>query len=620
VIVDAVEEIKGRLSIEDVVGPYVELKRSGSSLKGLCPFHQEKTPSFYVRPSHGTFHCFGCGRGGDQFSFLMEMEHLGFPDALKRLAEQAGVTLPEREARKPSLKGRLHEVNDAAQDFFAEALQGNEGRIVRDYLESRRFGEDAVGLFGLGYAPRGREMLVPHLRSRGFDDRLILAAGLALQEEIGGRLRDRFRGRLMFPIRDASGKISGFGGRILGEGQPKYLNSPQTEIFDKSAVLFGIELAADSIRQTRRAVLVEGYLDAVRAHLGGYMNTVASLGTAVTVQQLTSLARMTDAVILALDPDSAGQNAAARTAITALMEVTRARGRAPGAAGAVDLRIARLPEGHGDPDELIRDEPQLWEKAIEASKPAFDFFFEQTMTSLDRSAEGWRQEAIDRLLPLIQQFSDSAGWQAEWVQRLAAETGIDPGALQRSIPRPARPRGRQQPLRGSEVASRVTSQALVTDPVVEIERGLLALLLQVLVIPREATAALDGVRLERPELQTILEALRGWQNYEYELLRDRLPDEVRELADSLRARRTPLPPEGKTSLAVRLILARLQQARLQRQLRSAIETLKEMPSEDQLAATDNLGGLYQRIRETDGEVRELETLVLRGNHNRAGAQ
>jgi hypothetical protein len=170
------------------------------------------------------------------------------------------------------------------------------------------------------------------------------------------------------------------------------------------------------------------------------------------------------------------------------------------------------------------------------------------------------------------------------------------------------------------VASRVTSQALVTDPVVEIERGLLALLLQVLVIPREATAALDGVRLERPELQTILEALRGWQNYEYELLRDRLPDEVRELADSLRARRTPLPPEGKTSLAVRLILARLQQARLQRQLRSAIETLKEMPSEDQLAATDNLGGLYQRIRETDGEVRELETLVLRGNHNRAGAQ
>lgn len=611
---DAVEEIKGRLSIEDVISPYVELKRSGSSLKGLCPFHQEKTPSFYVRPSHGTFHCFGCGRGGDQFTFLMEMEHLEFPDALKRLAEQAGVTLPERDTRTPSLKGRLYEVNEAAQAFFAEALGSNEGRLARDYLQSRQFGSEAVSLFGIGYGPRGREMLVPHLRSQGFDDRTILAAGLAVQEEIGGRLRDRFRGRLMFPIRDVSGKISGFGGRILEDGQPKYLNSPQTEIFDKSAVLFGIARAADSIRQTRRAVLVEGYLDAVRAHLGGYGNTVASLGTAVTVQQLTTLSRMAETVILALDPDPAGQNAAARTAINVLMEVTRARGRAAGASGAVDLRIARLPEGHGDPDELIRDEPQLWEETIAASKPAFDFFFDQTMESLDRSSDGWRQEAIDRLLPLIQQFSDSAGWQATWIGRLAVETGTDPRALQRSLPAPSQPRRRrQQPLRGGEVAARVTSQVLVNDPVVEIERGLIALLLQILVIPREAHAALDGITLERPEHQTILTALLGWQNYEYELLRDGLPEEVREVADALRARRTPLPPEGKTSLAVKLILARLEQARLQRQLRSAIETLKEMPAGDQLAANENLGGLYQRIKETDGEVRELETAVLRGS-------
>jgi DNA primase len=613
--VDAVEEIKGRLSIEDVVSPYVELKRSGSSLKGLCPFHQEKTPSFYVRPSHGTFHCFGCGKGGDQFTFLMEVEHVEFPEALKRLAEQAGVTLPEREARKPSLKGKLYEVNEAAESFFAEALQSNEGRIGRDYLQSRRFGSDAISLFGLGYAPRGREALVTSLHAKGFDDRTLLEAGLAIQEDIGGRLRDRFRGRLIFPIRDASGKISGFGGRILGEGQPKYLNSPQTEIFDKSSVLFGIGLAADTIRRTHRAVLVEGYLDAVRAHLGGYLNTVASLGTAVTVQQLSLLARMTDTVILALDPDPAGQNAAARTAITALMEVTRARGRASGAAGAVDLRIARLPEGYGDPDELIRDAPKLWEEAIEASKPAFDFFFDQTMESLDRSAEGWRQEAVDRLLPLIQQFSSSAGWQAEWIQRLAVETDIDPAALQRSIPAPAGMRRTQRSaVRGREAATRTTTQALTTDPVIEIERGLIALLLQILVVPREAAEALDGVTLDRPEHQTILKALLAWQNYEYELFRESLPEEVREVADGLRGRRTPLPPEGKTSLAVRLILARLQQARLQRQLRSAIETLKAMPADDQLAANQNLGGLYLQIKETDGEVRDLETQVLRGNY------
>ncbi len=611
---DAVEEIKGRLSIEDVVSPYVELKRSGSSLKGLCPFHQEKTPSFYVRPSHGTFHCFSCGKGGDQFTFVMEMEHLEFRDALKQLAEQAGVTLPEREARKPSLKGKLYEVNEAAQAFFAGALQGNDGRIGRDYLQSRQFGADAVALFGLGYSPRGREALVTCLHEKGFDDHLILAAGLAIQEDSGGRLRDRFRGRLMFPIRDAAGKISGFGGRILGEGQPKYLNSPQTEIFDKSAVLFGIGLAADSIRRTRHAVLVEGYLDAVRAHVGGYLDTVASLGTAVTVQQLGALARMTDTVVLALDPDPAGQNAAARTAITALMELTKARGRAAGAAGAVDLRIARLPEGHGDPDELIRDHPKLWEETIEASKPAFAFFFDQTMASLDRSAEGWRQEAVDRLLPLIQQFSDSAGWQAEWIQRLAAETDIDPTALQRSIPGPSSTRRRQSPVRGREAAMRTTTQALTNDPVLEIERGLIVLLLQILVVPREAAEALDGLTLDRPEHQTILAALLKWQNYEYDLFRESLPEDVREIADNLRGRRAPLPPEGKTSLAVRLILARLQQARLQRQLRSAIETLKAMPADDQLAANQNLGSLYLQIKEMEGEVRDLEMLVLRGNY------
>lgn len=610
---DAVEEIKSRLSIEDVAGSYVELKRSGSSLKGLCPFHQEKTPSFYVRPSHGTFHCFGCGRGGDQFTFMMEIEHLEFPDALKRLAEQAGVTLPEREARTPSLKGRLHEVNEAAQRFFEESLQGNEGKVAREYLTGRQFGAEAVSLFGLGYASRGRDALVSSLHASGFDDRIILAAGLALQDDVGGTLRDRFRGRLMFPIRDSAGKISGFGGRILGEGQPKYLNSPQTEIFDKSGVLFGIHLAADAIRQSRRAVLVEGYLDAVRAHLGGYLTTVASLGTAVTVQQLGTLARMTDTVILALDPDPAGQSAAARTAITALMEVTRARGRSSGAAGAVDLRIARLPEGHGDPDELIRDAPALWEEAIEASKPAFDFFFQQTMGSLDRSAEGWRQEAVDRLLPLIQQFSDSAGWQAEWIQRLASETGVDPRALQRSIPAAGTQRQRpRRTLTGRDVVAQTTSRGITHDPAVEIERGLMSLLLQILVIPREAREALDGVHLEGSAHTAILRALLDWQNYEYDLLREELPEDVRETADALRAVRTPLPPDGKFSLAVRLVLARLRQARLQRQLRSAIETLKAMPVDDQIAANGNLAELYLQIRESDGEVRELETLVMRG--------
>src|SRR5947209_15702706 len=327
-IVDPVEEIKSRLPIEDLVGRYVDLKRSGASFKGLCPFHQEKTPSFYVNPARGSYHCFGCGKGGDLFSFLMETEHLQFREALEQLAEQTNVQLPDREQARPSLKGKLFEVNEAAARFFADQLQTGAGKRALAYLTERHFGQDAIRLFGLGYAPDSREALLTHLCAAGHDERILLSAGLVLQDDVAGRLRDRFRGRLMFPIRDASGRISGFGGRILGDSQPKYLNSPQTEIFDKSGVLYGVNLAADALRKEKRAVLVEGYLDAVRAHIAGFSWTVASLGPAVTPAQLTTLSRLAPVVILALDPDPAGQAAAARTAIAALAEVTRSRGRA----------------------------------------------------------------------------------------------------------------------------------------------------------------------------------------------------------------------------------------------------------------------------------------------------
>jgi DNA primase len=611
---DAVEEVKARLPIEDVVGRYVDLRRSGASLKGLCPFHQEKTPSFYVSPQRGTYHCFGCGQGGDAFTFVMEMEHLAFPDALKRLAEQAGVSLPERQEGRPSLKNRLFEANAAAARFFTEMLRADAGNRARHYLFERGFGEDANALFDLGYAPR--EGLVTALRQQGFDDRVILAAGLGMEDERTRGLRDRFHHRLMFPIRDASGRISGFGGRVLGEGQPKYLNSPQTEVFDKSAVLFGIHRAQDAIRQSGRAVLVEGYLDAVRAHLAGYPATVASLGTAVTAQQLATLARMTETVIAALDPDPAGQAAAARTSLTALMEVTRARGRSAGAAGAVDLRIARLPEGEGDPDDLIQNHPVLWERALEESTPAFEFYFTQVMDSLDRSTQAWRQEAVDRLLPLIREFSSSAGWQAIWVERLAAETGIDARALQRSIPggQSPRRRTRREP-GGSDVVARTTARALSSDPTVEVEEALLALLLQVLVIPREAAEALAEVALSNPDHSRILEKLLLWQNYDYDLFRDSLDDDLRSIADDLRGRSVPLPPHGKVSVGVKLHLGRRRQARLQSDLTRAMQMLQAMPVEEQAAAAENITAMLAEKREVDAEIARLQGLAPRLTHD-----
>lgn len=624
---EPVEEIKSRLSIEDVVGRLVDLKRSGASYKGLCPFHQEKTPSFYVTPSRGTYHCFGCGKGGDLFSFVMETERLSFPEALRKLADQAGVDLPEREQKAPSLKRQLYAANEAAAHFFLETLRGARGSSARQYLQERRLDAAAVEAFDLGYAPPSRDELARHLRQAGFDDRILLAAGLILQDESGGQARDRFHGRLMFPIRDASGKISGFGGRTLRDAQPKYLNSPQTEIFDKSASLFGIHRAVDAMRASRRAVLVEGYFDAIRAQISGYPYVVASLGTAVTSQQLMALSRLTDTVILALDPDAAGQSAAARTSLAALAEVTRARGRATGAAGALDLRVARLPSGGGDPDELIRDRVDLWEAALAGAVSAFEFYFRQTLASLDRNTEDWRQTAIDRLLPIIQQFAGSAGWQAEWVERLASETGVDPRILQRSMPsagsgapeprRTGRMRGpRTRETEARSVVSETTARAVTADPALAVERALVALLLTLVVVPDEAARILESTPMDYPVHRAIVDALLRWRangNFDYEMFRETLPEDVRPAAGELRALEPPPPDDGKVSVAVAYHLARLRQFRVQAQLSRVRDALQDIDPGDRQGTVESLAVLMSERLKIEEELERLSRQAVQSS-------
>lgn len=620
------EEIKDRLSIEDVVGRYVELKRSGASYKGLCPFHQEKTPSFYVSPARGTYHCFGCGRGGDVFSFVMEHDKLRFPDAVQVLARQAGVQVPERESRTPSLKGRLYEANAAAAAFFKDALLAEKGAAARRYLGNRQIDHRAIDLFELGYGPDGRDALVQHLRPLGFDDKLLLQAGLAVQDDIGGKARDRFRGRLMFPIRDASGRVAGFGGRTISESPsgPKYLNSPQTETFDKSSVLFGIHLAQDAVRSAGRAVLVEGYLDAVRAHMAGFADTVASLGTAVTPQQLRSLSRLASTIIFALDPDPAGQAAAARAGLRALADVIK--GRAGGSAGGqanLDLRIARLPEDMGDPDELIRDHPNRWEEILAGAVPAFDFYFEQTLQSIDRGDESWRQEAIDRLLPVIQEFAGRVGWQAVWLERLARETGLDPRALHRSLPAAQRTRSRRVPSslveRGKDVAGQTTARALARDPRQGEEESLVAELLQILVLPQEVAERVQAVPLEMPEHRAVVEALLAWRvnrNYDYELFRETLPPDARDVADRLHERAEPLPEEAQLGVAVTTYIERLRDFELRAQLQRATHILQDMTSDEARPFLDNYAELTARKHQLEQAQDKLSEEVLRSRRVR----
>ena len=307
-----IDDVKSRLDIVEVISSYVNLQRSGSSLKANCPFHQERTPSFFVFPDRQSWRCFGaCADGGDAFSFVMKHEKVEFREALQTLAARVGITLVNNEESRSNAR-ELFEINDAARRFFQQMLDTEEARFVREYLERRGVNERSIQTFEIGYSPPRDNRLLAHLRQAGHHDELIARAALARETE-DGRLYDFFRGRLMIPIRDWEARVAGFGSRALDENAtPKYLNTPRTPVFDKSRILYAMNLGKEPVRQ-RGAVIVEGYMDAIMAHQHGYDNVVASMGTALTERQVDLVRRLTTNVTMALDGDPAGRNATLRS-------------------------------------------------------------------------------------------------------------------------------------------------------------------------------------------------------------------------------------------------------------------------------------------------------------------
>jgi len=382
-----IEEIKSRLDIVEIVGETVPLRRSGKNYIGFCPFHHNvRTPAFAVFPDTQTWRCFGaCNTGGDVFQFVMKRDGLSFSEALRVLAERAGVPLapktPEMEARERE-RARLREALAAAALFYqSRLLESPEAEPARAYLADRGLARETIERFGLGYSPGAWHALLDYLKGRGFSTEELRAAGLIVVREDGTAF-DRFRGRLMIPIRDPQGHVIGFGARALSGEEPKYLNSPQTPLFDKSAVLFALDLARAEIRRTGTAVIVEGYFDAIMAHQAGFANVVAALGTSLSEAQLRQLRRWTRRLVLALDADPAGMHAvlkgiaSAREAFaeTSLELGPRGPVRLSGQIG-VDLRVLTLPEGM-DPDELIRRDPQAWARAVETARPVVAFLLD----------------------------------------------------------------------------------------------------------------------------------------------------------------------------------------------------------------------------------------------------
>ena len=448
------------------------LKKAGTIFKGLCPFHGEKSPSFVVTPARGTWHCFGCGLGGDIFSFVMQRDSVDFPTALRSLAGRAGVEISERTSREDAQRKRFREALEAAISFYHSVLTTHpQGQPALDYLRGRGFTDATISTFQLGWAPDSFSAMTHALMAkRQMSEADLEGAGLVSRSQRGRGVYDRFRARVMFPIRDHNGGATGFTGRVLGAGGteprpraatqgPKYLNTPATVLFDKSRTLYLIDHAKNAIKKQQRVVLVEGNTDALMAHQQGFENVVCSMGTALTAGQVELLTRYAPRVALAYDVDAAGQGAATfgATELTALVgEIERSehKGRL------TDVDVVRLPEGM-DPDEVIRDDPDTWRERTEHPQPIMEFLIDQAAERTDIRSVPGRQRMVDSVLPTLRIITDPVRRDG-YLQLLSRRSGVDERVLLEALRAPESgigspqrcPRGRQDQPRGGHGQSR----------------------------------------------------------------------------------------------------------------------------------------------------------------------
>src|SRR3989344_4311277 len=428
-----VEQIKGRLSIEEIVSSYIKLEKAGANFKAKCPFHNEKTPSFFVSPDRGSYYCFGCGAKGDIFSFIEEFEGLDFKGALKILAERAGIPLAQYSKEKEGEKEKLYRAMEEATKFFEKNL--TENKEVLKYLKSRGLEEKTIGDFRIGFSLLDWRTLFEYLKSKGFSDKEIELAGLAKKTEKG--FYDRFRGRIIFPISDSSGRIIAFSGRIFSaEGgstsggevsnyeQAKYLNSPDTPIFSKSAVLYGLDKAKESIRKNNFSILVEGQMDLILSHQAGFRNTVATSGTALSdatvskenvVSNLGLLRRLSGNIILAFDADRAGFNASSRAGKIAL-------------SFGMDVKVVSMSEGIDPADLISQNGTDAWRMAIRNSKHIIEFLLDKILNSHKEDMRKVGREIREKILPYIDSI-ESAIEKSHFIKIISNKSGIAENAL-----------------------------------------------------------------------------------------------------------------------------------------------------------------------------------------------
>jgi DNA primase len=452
------ERVKQQADIVRVIGEYVRLKKTGQNFTGLCPFHQEKTPSFAVHPVRQIYHCFGCGAGGDVFKFVMEMEKSSFPEAVRTVAEKCGIPVPKPRERSPEerrenqQRSALVEMHREAAAFFARCLYDSpEGNIAMAYLEDRGLDRDSIKRFGLGFAPSSGDALLRFLKSK-YPEKLLDLSGLVSRDQ-GGRPYDRFRRRIMFPISNESGKVIAFGARAMGDDMPKYLNSPETIIYSKSSILYHVDRAKEALRQNDFAILVEGYMDAIAVARAGIANVVASCGTSLAEPQIKLLGRFTHRVVVNYDPDAAGQVATERS-LTLLLEKE------------FDVRVLALPGG-ADPDKFLKEQgADAYRKLLSQAPPYLDYLIGRAR-QMDRTSAAGKVATLNFLMPYVQRLPNRL-LRSEWATRIASELRVDEPVLREALRRAA-----------AERRSEVKPKAELLGPAVKpAERQLIRMLVE----------------------------------------------------------------------------------------------------------------------------------------------
>lgn len=626
--VSDIDEVKSRVDIVDLVGQYVQLQRAGRNFKALCPFHSERTPSFYVSPERQTWHCFGaCGTGGDVFTFVMRREGVEFREALRLLAERAGVRLsgaPGPAKDEDERRARLIAANEAAAAMYHRLLLGSqEAKGARDYLAARGVDGPMIEAFQLGYSPAGWDALCQHLVGRGFAREELAQAGLLVESERGGY--DRFRNRLMFPIADERGRIVGFGARRLeGDSEgAKYLNTPQTPVFDKSGLLYGLSRAKERVRVERAVIVVEGYLDAITAHQHGITHVVASMGTALTERQIRTLERLRAKIYLALDADAAGIEATLRALREA--EAAGAVRAAPASAhpaalseeefsvraqewsrdalrrAAVNFFV--VPLSGKDPDEMIRADRAAWDAAVANAKPFTDHVFDVVAGRTDLSQPAGRAELLRELLPVLRLINEPV-YRAHYLQRLARLALVEEDVVRAALVS-ARPRRR-----GAATPQEVSAAAATQHAGLRAEEFCLALLLRYPELRPEGRAL-------PPELFSLGEhaaIYQVWcQAHDLEAFRAAVPKELRPRLEQIERRSVPFLEGARLREALHDCVRRIELRRLSEAKRMGTAAIADVGGHEEVtAAIEEARKLLERDEESasDGMGSELAAMLV----------